>query len=157
MAIVTNSTLINATPEKVWSFINNLERKPQYVQFVSVVFNISDGPVREGTIYHERARFGPRESVSEWKIIEFDPPKHQVQQSQSLEMAGTFTADLQPESSGTRLTVEMNIGLLPVFRPLGWILEQLIIRRKMEADIEHSLKSLKTLIEEEERSLQAKH
>ena len=151
MAKVANSTHIDADPQKVWAFINNLNRKHEYVQFVSEVFNISNEPINEGTVYQERARFGPKESVSEWKIIQFVPPTHQVQQSQSKEMNATFTADLQPEGSGTRLSVEMSVNLLPVLRPVGWLLEQLIVRRKMQIDVEQSLKVLKKLIEVEEQ------
>lgn len=150
MAKVANSTHIDAAPQRVWAFINNLNRISEYVQFVSEVFNISQEPVGEGTVYQERARFGPRESVSVWKIIKFDPPRRQVQRSQSKEMNATFTADLQPEGSGTRLSVEMDVYLLPVLRPLGWVLEKLIVRRKMKTDVERSLKALKQLIEVEE-------
>jgi len=150
MTKVVNSTHIDATPQRVWAFINNLHRKHEYVQFVSEVFNISSEPVQEGTVYQERAQFGPRQSVSEWKITQFVPPNHQVQQSQSREMNATFTADLQPEGSGTRLSVEMDVNLLPVLRPVGWLLEQLIVRRKMKTDVEKSLIALKQLIEVEE-------
>ena len=156
MAKAAASAYIDAAPPQVWAFINNLQRKPEYVHFVREVFNISSHPVREGTVYRERARFGPRESVSEWRFTQFDPPKRQVQRSQSREMDATFTANLQPEGSGTRLTVEMDVRLLPVLRPVGWILEQLIVRRKMQGDVELTLKTLKQIVEAEKEEIHSR-
>jgi len=149
MARATASAYIDAAPQEVWAFINELHRKPEYVRFVKEVFDISERPVGEGTVYRERARFGPRESVSEWRFILFDPPRRQVQRSQSREMDATFTANLAPEGSGTRLTVEMDIRLLPVVRPIGWLLEKLIVRRKMQRDVGLTMKTLKKLVEGE--------
>lgn len=149
MAKVTTSTYIDAAQPKVWAFINDLRRKPEYVHFVREVFDFPGHPVGAGTMYRERARFGPRESVSEWFFVQFDPPRRQVQRSQSKEMDASFTAELQAEGSGTRLTVALDVRLFPAFRPLGWILEKLIVRRKMQGDVERTVKTLKRLIESE--------
>jgi hypothetical protein len=149
MAKAITTTYIDAAVPKVWEFINDLHRKPEYVHFVREVFDIPSHPLREGAVYRERARFGPRESVSEWRVVQFDPPKRQVQQSQSREMDATFTASLEIEGSGTRLTVEMNVLLLPVLRPLGWLLEKLFVQRKVQKDVARAAQNLKRLIESE--------
>ena len=149
MAKVENSIYIDASPERVWDMMNNLNRKTEYVHFVKEVFDISSGDVQIGTKYRERAQFGPRVSVSEWTFSEFEAPSHQVQVSESGEMRASFTGNLSPEGNGTRLVVEMEVCLLPVFRPLGWFIEKVFAQRKMESDIAETLSSLKTLVENE--------
>ena len=149
MAKVSNSIYIDAPPALVWAMMNNLDRKTEYVHFVKKVFDISGGEVGKGTSYQERAQFGPRTSVSKWTFTEFEAPSRQVQRSESKEMRASFTGNLVPESDGTRLEVEMEVILLPVFRPLGWFVEKVFAQRKMESDIADTLKNLKALVEKE--------
>ena len=147
MVSVTDSICINAPRETVWSAMNDLDRKKDYVVFVQEVFNVRKLPVAQGTIYQERAKFGPKISISEWMFTEFDAPVRQVQESHSAEMIGKFTGTLQEIDSGTLLLVQMDVTLLPVFRPLGWLLEKLVVERKMKSDIATTLSLLKSLVE----------
>jgi hypothetical protein len=43
----------------------------------------------------------------------------------------------------------MEVSLLPRVRPLGWLLERLVVRRQMQADVARSIGRLKRLVEQE--------
>lgn len=149
MLKVTVNRHIDAPPAVVWEVVNDLDRKHEYVSFVRDVFDVSDQPVAAGTTYRELAKFGPRETVSEWTFKEFDSPHRQVQEGRSPVMEATFTLELEPERGGTRTTPQMEVRLLPRMRPLGWLLEQTIVKYQMQADMERSVETLKRLVERE--------
>lgn len=59
--------------------------------------------------------------------------------------------ELRPEGDGTRWLHEMDSRVLPQYRPLGWLLENMVGRRKMQSDFRRSLQGGKDLIERESR------
>jgi len=62
-------------------------------------------------------------------------------------MNATLTIELRPADSGTHYTQRMEFTFLPRFRPLGWLLERLVIRRKMESDFKNIVASVKRIVE----------
>ncbi len=105
-----------------------------------------------GTIYRERAKPGPFESESEWRITQFDPPSRQVRVDRIPEMEAELRIGLEPEGEGTRWHHEMDCCIVPKIRPLGWLLEKLVVRRKMQSDFRRILGSGKELIGRESRA-----
>lgn len=149
MPTISESIHVEVPRERVWAFINDMARYPEWIYFVREVFDISEGPVGKGTIYHERAKPGPFESVSEWRIVEFRPPERQTHVGRMPEMEAGLRIALEPEGDGTRWHHEMDFRMLPKVRPLGWVLEQLIIKRKMRSDLQRILRSAKEILERE--------
>jgi len=67
------------------------------------------------------------------------------------ELEAGLRIELRPEGEGTRWLHEMEFRMLPKFRPPGWLLEELVVRRKMQSDSRRILESGKDLIEKESR------
>jgi carbon monoxide dehydrogenase subunit G len=149
MPRVQDSILVGAPPSEVWDFISDIERYPEWIYFVREATPMSEGPVGEGTKYKERAKPGPFESVSEWQITEFEPPRHQTHIGRMPEMEATLRIRLEPEGEGTRWYHEMDFRMLPKIRPVGWVLERLVVRRKMQADFRRILTTAKGFLERE--------
>jgi hypothetical protein len=147
MPRVHESIFVGASPSKVWEFISDIERYPEWIYFVREATPMSEGPVGEGTKYKERAKPGPFESVSEWQITEFEPPRHQTHIGRMPEMEATLRIRLEPEGEGTRWFHEMDFRMLPRIRPVGWVLERLVVRRKMQADFRRILTTAKSFLE----------
>ncbi len=151
MAYVEESTHIEAPPEAVWKLLSDLSRIPEYVYFVREVFDIS-GPANLGTVYKERAKPGPFESVSEWCITDFEPPRRQVHEGTMPEMNASIMSRLEPEGGVTRYYLSMDFACLPRIRPLGVLLEILFVRRRAQSDLRRVLGSVKRIVEAEKAS-----
>ena len=149
MARVEESTQIQAPPAVVWAFISDLPRIPEYVHFVREIFDITDGPTGVGTTYRERAKPGPVESASEWRITAFEPSARQVHEGRMPEMHAILTIQLEPQNEGTRYSQAMEFTFLPRLRPLGRLLELLVVRRKMASDFRRILAAVKNIVEAE--------
>lgn len=147
MVEISESTFVRASPQEVWDFLSDAGRYPEGIYFVREVFDISPGPMREGWVYHERAKPGPMESVSEWTVTRFDPPVVQVHEGSMPEMEAALTMRLTPKDEGTYWKHSMRFRMLPAFRPLGWVLERTIVKRKMAADFRKILAAARGLIE----------
>lgn len=149
MVQVTERSLVDAPPETVWDFICEAERYPEWIYFVREVFDTSEGPMGEGWVYHERAKPGPIETVSEWKVTEFEPPHLQVHEGRMPEMEAVLTMRLSPHNGGTRWIHSIQFRMLPGFRPLGWLLERTVVKWKMRSDFRRILSTAKKIIERE--------
>lgn len=149
MARVEESIHIQALPEAVWKVVSDLSRIPEYVFFVREVFDISENPPSKGSTYKERAKPGPTESISEWRVTEFEPHSRQVHVGTMPEMNATLTITLEPAERGTRYAQILDFEAFPRFRPLGVILEPLVLRPKMSSDMKKILGNIKRIVESE--------
>jgi uncharacterized protein YndB with AHSA1/START domain len=64
---------IDRPPSAVWSFINDVERVPEWIGELSETRQESDGPPRIGTIVGYTTEPGGRSGT--WEIVEWDPPR----------------------------------------------------------------------------------
>ena len=141
---------IDAPPERVWEFVSDTARYSEWIEFVRELVEVSDSPLRACSTYRERAKPGPRESVYEWRIEEWDAPRRQVHSHASFEMDARLEVALEPSNGGTRMWHRMEYRMFPKLRPLGWLLERAVVRRKMRADMERFLGNAKRIIEREQ-------
>ncbi len=149
MARLEASIYIHASPEAVWALLADLSRIPEYVPLVRDVFDVAEPPVRRGTTYAERAKRGPFESVSRWRITLWSPPRRQVHVGTMPAMEGTLTIDLTPTDGGTHYRQSMKFVFLPKLRPVGHLLERLFLRRMLEADFRRIVERIKRIVETE--------
>ncbi len=84
-----------------------------------------------GSTYKERAKPGPVESISTWEFTEWNPAQSALQKGSMPEMNAEIYQELKPLDGGTQYTQWMDFEFLPKFRPLGWVLERLVIQHKM--------------------------
>jgi uncharacterized protein YndB with AHSA1/START domain len=140
---------IDAPPEVVFDFVADAPRIPEYVHFVREILGVSDGPIGAGTIIKERAKPGPFERITQWEITEFDRPHRQVWDGVDADMRMTLTKYTDAEEGGTRYRQVMGYTMLPNFRPLGWLLEKLVMGRKMQKEFAGITEGIKRIIETE--------
>ena len=152
MPTVADSIYVEAPREVVWGVVSDMRRYPEWIHFVREVFDVNGEPMEKGTTYRERAKPGPFESVSTWEVIDCVKPEHQVHAGRMLEGEVELRIRFRSEGSGTHWDHEMDFRMLPHVRPLGWLLECLVMRRKMQADLRRILESGKALVEREHGS-----
>lgn len=140
---------IQAPPEVVFDFVADAPRIPEYVHFVRDVFEVSEGPIGVGTVIKENAKPGPFERITQWDIVEFDRPHRQVWNGFDADMKMTLTKYTTPEDGGTRYRQVMDYKMMPHFRPLGWLLEKLVVGRKMAKEFIGITQGIKRIVESE--------
>jgi carbon monoxide dehydrogenase subunit G len=138
---------IAAPRERVWDVVNDFDRMTDWVTFADELTYLSDGEVGEGTVYREVGGVGPMASESEWEITVFEPPERQIHHGDlgvmQVELAMTFEA----RDDETQFTQELSVRALPRFRPLGWLLETVLIKRAMRSGLGETQRNLKVLVE----------
>jgi len=138
---------INADPRRVWNLISDIEAAPQWVTVMEELIYTSDNPLKEGAIYKELSKIGPKTAETEWNITTFKPMDIQVHQSRESDMHIDLTMQVTPEGDGTSLLHKTEFTMIPKFRPLGWLLETLFVKRTMNRKLHSSVTNLKRLCE----------
>lgn len=88
-------------------------------------------------------------SESEWRIVEFEPPRRQVHVGDLGVMAPELAMTVEAANGGTRFTQTIELRALPAVRPVGWLLETLVIERAMRSGLRATQRNLKRLVESE--------
>lgn len=84
-------------------------------------------------------------------MTEFDRPRWQVHLGQLPFGPVELTIETQPDGEGgTLLNHTVEITVIPRFRPLGWVLERLVLIRIFRSDMEQSLAAFVDLVHKEE-------
>ncbi len=148
MKSVEASILVDAQPERVWNLYADVAGSVRWVPFVEEILYIS-GPAGLGQVYRERTRLAGMSDVAEWRVIEWDPPRRQVQLSTGKKMDSRLVIEVEPvgERSRVRQTVMLRSRLVP---PLSWLHEQLFAMLSQRG-IRLAVRGAKRYLEREDR------
>jgi hypothetical protein len=97
---VEASVRIDAPPRQVWDLYADVEGSVDWVPFAQEILSVS-GPAGLGQVYRERTRLGGVSDVAEWTVIEWDPPRRQVQRSTGKGMDSRLVIALEAHGAGT--------------------------------------------------------
>ena len=143
---------IAATPQQAWDLYADVERSVEWVPFAEEILYIS-GPAGLGQVYRERTRLGGISDVAEWTVVEWDPPRRQVQRSLGKGMDSRLVIEVEPAGTGALVRQEAILDSRAP-GPLGWLHERvfgLVARRGIVA----ALAAAKRRLEGEARVAQA--
>ena len=131
---------IDAPVATVWATVHDPAVYVEGIDWVREAWWEDDGPLGRGSVYAERAKAGLKESIYRWELTVFEPPRRAVHSHASGELRADLEVLVEPiTDSHTRYTQRMHIRALPVFRPLGWVLERTAVRWKMQRDFERMI------------------
>jgi hypothetical protein len=102
MRTVAVETQIDADAQFVWDLYADVPGSAEWVPFVEEVLYVS-GPAGLGQVYRERTRLGGMSGVSQWQVVEWQPPHRQVQLSTDMRMNSRLIIEVEPLAGGTRL------------------------------------------------------
>jgi hypothetical protein len=124
---VTASIDIDAPAQAVWDLYADVPHSPDWVPFSERILYIS-GPAGLGQVYRERTRLLGISDVAEWRIVEWDPPRRQVQLSTDKRMDARLVIEvepLEPLDAGRSRVRQQAIFESRLPGPLGWTQELL--------------------------------
>jgi carbon monoxide dehydrogenase subunit G len=140
---------IKAKPKEVWDYISDIEKAPEWVVVMESLIETTDNPVKKGTVYKERSKIGPNKSETVWTVNRFEVPKIQVHECGSSTFKAVLTMQVTPSELGTKLRHITEYALMPIFRPIGWLVESLSIHKIMKKNLHESVQNCKKQIEKE--------
>jgi uncharacterized protein YndB with AHSA1/START domain len=112
MGAVQRDIVINAPPEKVFAYIADLTRHPEWAQHKIEIRQTSQGEVKVGSTFTS-GHIGkpPRDIVT---IVELVPNSRFVLEAKGHEGHDRWTFHVQPDGDGTRLTKSFENLSLPL-------------------------------------------
>lgn len=142
MAHIETSLKINATPEKIFSYVSNLDSlKNEYVVSVE-----ADGPIKLGTKIKTKVKAANGvENVITSEVIAFEKDKLFGTKTFAAPPASDVisTYVLEPDGSGTKVIMQTEATLMPAGMP-GM---EDMIKKQMIAGYDTALAALKKKIE----------
>ncbi len=146
MPRVVERAHIAASPEEVHAFIQDLDRYPEWIPFADEVTRVEhpeDGGV-VGTRYWEQGTGGE----SSWEIIAYDEGEREVHEGDIGIATVRIEMEMAPDGDGgTDYT--HRIAYDPKLGPVGWLVDKLVLGRKMRTGTHELVANLERIIEQE--------
>ena len=117
------SIRIDAPPQAVWDLYADVERSVEWVPFAEEILFVS-GPAGLGQVYRERTRLGGISDIAEWTVIEWDPPRRQVQRSVGKGMDSRLAIAVEPSGDGSIVHQEVSLDSRALGL-IGWLHERI--------------------------------
>ena len=146
MGKLTKSIEIEASPEEVFSFVNDMEKMNKvYTGFMEGEYT-SKGPVGVGTTSHHIAKVGGQEREWDMEITEFVKNKkvssHSIGTSKN-KMVNSWT--FEPTAKGTKWTMSMDYEV--PYSVLGKVIDKLKVGKAIEKSMSQMQENIKKALE----------
>jgi uncharacterized membrane protein len=144
VAKLTKSIEIEASPEKVFAFMLDMEKMNEIMKGDQKGEITSDGPVGVGTTLHMVAKVGGSQQESDMEVTEFEKNK----KISTRNVGGSkmqVSHILEPTAKGTKLTITYDYEL--PYSILGKIVDKLMLSRAIEKSTEKELSGIKNALE----------
>jgi uncharacterized protein YndB with AHSA1/START domain len=146
MAKITKTIEIEASPEKVFAFTNDLQKRNETSKGWAEAKYLSEGPVGVGTKMHYIGWAAGKRGEWDIEITEFVENKKVVASivnggKQKMDDELTF----EPTEKGTKLSFYLYYNVRPPV--IGSLLDRLIVKKDMEKGMSNMLENMKKVLE----------
>ena len=108
MAVIAKETVINAAPQRVFEYVSDLRKHPEWAQHGLEVTQTSQGPIQGGATFSSVAhQFGTQRETQ--TITEFQPNSRVTFEATGSLGVARHTFALTPEGAGTHVTKSMEL------------------------------------------------
>ena len=146
MGKLTKSIEIAASPEKVFTFINDAKKMNEASKGFAEMEYASEGPVGVGTTYHLIAKIGGQERESDMEITEFVKNKKMSSHTIGASKAKmTNSWNLEPTAKGTKLTQSMDYEV--PYSVLGKVIDKLKVSKDLDKVMGKLMENVKKALE----------
>ena len=130
-------TLINAPPDKVFAYVSDFRRHPEWASHRLSIEPVSEGPLAVGSKFKSVGHQMGMESRDEVTVSEvvadrrltYDVSTHQGESFR-------HSIDLQPEGAGTRVTKSMNFVKTGIVTKLMMPLVLILVPKILSSDLQ---------------------
>jgi carbon monoxide dehydrogenase subunit G len=143
---LTKSIEIEASPEKVFAFLSDLEKLNEITKGFQEIEKTSKGPVGVGTTGHIVGKAGGSQFELDMEITEFEKNKKiSMRTMGASKLKAQMTDTLEPTAKGTKLTRTSDYQL--PYSILGKMIDKLKVSKDMEKSLEKVLSETKKALE----------
>ena len=109
MAIHIERTVsINASPERVWSVMMDVERWPEWTESMKSVERLDSGEFGVGSKAKLKIRRSPNANV--WTVTELTPNRSFTWETNSGGVKGVATHVIEPDGNGSKVTLIVGLS-----------------------------------------------
>lgn len=136
------SITINAPAEKVFAFLSDISRQPEWVGAVQEVTDLPDGPVGLGTTFRLHLALMGQTARARQEITRFEPNREIVQSTTSGPIPATISIFLTSQGDATLVLNVTETDLSSLSRLL-----RPIATRTIRQQLDNDLQTLKRILE----------
>jgi carbon monoxide dehydrogenase subunit G len=137
---VRQHIVVDAPIAVVWDVAHDPAAFVEAIDWVSEVRIEGAAPLREGSVYLERATLGLSERTYRWEITAYDPPTRSVHAHESGGLEAELEVRCEAVDEGTtRYEQILRFRALPAFRPLGYLVERAVMKRRIQRDFDEMI------------------
>ncbi|HEX6509987.1 MAG TPA: SRPBCC family protein [Chloroflexota bacterium] len=122
--------------DQVFAFLSAPEKHEAWVGPVVRDSHQSEGPVHEGTTFHEEVKFLGRRLGGDWTVTRYEPP-HAYEQETSIGKANMRIAfTLTPQGNSTRIDMVTEGDTTGIFKLADSVVAR-VLRNQQQADLDN--------------------
>ena len=146
MTKVTKSIEIEASPEKVFAFVTDVEKLNEIAKGDVEFKQTSEGPWRVGTTLHSISRQSGSPIESDFEVTEFEKNKKATMRTvKGSKVKLQQTCCVEPTAKGTKLTYIADYTM--PYSILGKLVDKLKVQKDIEKSIDRQLMDGKKALE----------
>jgi uncharacterized membrane protein len=146
MARIRRTTEVNASPDRVFSLLTNLDRLPEWATIVVETRDVSALPLRAGCTFRQTLRVVGREVESEWRVTELEHGRRVAYEAMAPGGGSmTMRQIVTPRDAGSRIELEIDYELPGGL--LGELVDRAFVEEQNEHEADRSLRNLKELLD----------
>jgi carbon monoxide dehydrogenase subunit G len=146
LAKLTKSIEIEASPEKVFAFLTDIEKLNEIAKGDAEFKQTSKGPWGVGTTMHWISKASGQQVEADMEVTEFEKNKKAtISTIGASKLKLKQTSALEPTAKGTKLTYIADYTL--PYSILGKIIDKLKVQKDMEKSIERQTMDMKKALE----------
>ena len=146
MGKATRNIEIEASPEKVFAFMCDMEKMNEVTKGVEEAEYTSKGPIGVGTTRHVVGKAGRFKAEMDVEITEFEKNKkvtfHTIGASK---VKVNVSQSFEPTAKGTKLTITNDYEV--PYSILGKLVDKIMVHRNIEKTMERTLRNMKKALE----------
>jgi carbon monoxide dehydrogenase subunit G len=143
---VTASIEIEASPEKVFAFMCDVEKMNEITKGFEEAEYKSKGPIGVGTTKHVVGKAGRFKEESDMEITEFEKDrKVSMRTIGASRVKMNVSQSFEPTAKGTKLTVTNDYEV--PYSILGKLVDKIMVQKNIEKAMERNLKNIKKALE----------
>jgi carbon monoxide dehydrogenase subunit G len=147
MGVIEKSALVSAPPARVFEYLDDPARIPEYAPGVTQIDVTKRTDERVGDSYKTVYKVMGISFPSTFTTVEYARPEKVVARIEGAQF-GTFDWRLKPEGDATRVTVRIDYQMKGGV--IGKAMDALVVERMNERNAEQMLQNLKHLAEAED-------
>jgi hypothetical protein len=134
--VMRMTVVVHAPIERVWAYLADIERQPEWMREMKEVRLVTPGPVGAGARGEATVRIAGVAVTDPVTVEVFDPPRRFGIRHEGL-FGGGGLISLVPLGSGTDTAVHWEERLVPPILPyLGTVLQRPVLSRIFQADMD---------------------